>query len=150
MDFNQNDRVVVTKGKHEGQSGTIVKVFPASLPIVGNKEWDVKLDNADTHRFFYDDIKPEDLEPNKIEKSIQNITEKMKQASSLPEEMKKELPTHIDYVGDALTKNKNRKRADIEYTYVKSNLTRLSEEGKLSHDLMESIRIDLEKIYGAL
>jgi hypothetical protein len=139
--FKEGDRIVVQQDEYKDQHGKIVKEIVSG----GWNEYEVKLDNGVNDKFRGFHIKHEDLNSNEISALIKNIKEEIEHTSRLEQEMKTELPTHIGYVEDALTSN-NKSRAEIEYTYVKSNLERLSKEENSLQDWMESIRIDFDKI----
>ena len=143
--FDKDDRVVVKEGEHKNQHGKIVSEEVG----FGWNNYKVALDNDVTVKLSVLEIENEDSLSDEIWAAIKNITKEIKQASSLPQEMKTELPTHIGYAEDAL-RSKNKSRAEIEYQYIKNNLERLSKEKVLSQDWMQYIRIDFEKIYGAI
>ncbi|WP_414623840.1 hypothetical protein [Calothrix sp. CCY 0018] len=147
--YNKGERVVVLQDEYRNQHGKINSEMLVNNFGLRNK-YRVKLDNGNIDEFFTSDIEDEDLGYAQISEIIENITKKVNQvASKLPGEMKTELPTHIGYLENALL-SKDKPMAITEYSYVTSNLKRLSEQNILSPDFTESTRIDFEKIDGAI
>ncbi len=109
--------------------------------------YEVELDSEGKRRFFYSDIKHEDLRFSQIPqiRNLDSVSSKLaKILTKLPEDMQRELPIHIGYLKDYLLSQKY-SRASIERDYVKNNIHLLMEENNLRSDL-ESILSDFEEI----
>ena len=148
MAFSENDRIVVIeKGQYEGKHGSIIEIIPPIMFPGAREMYEVELESEGKRRFFYSDIKHEDLRFSQIPqiRNLDSVSSKLaKIFTKLPEDMQRELHIHIGYLKVFLLSHKY-SRSRIERDYVKNNIHLLMEENNLRSDL-ESILSDFEEI----
>ncbi|RCJ20248.1 hypothetical protein A6S26_05865 [Nostoc sp. ATCC 43529] len=138
-----NDRVVVNDGEHRNKHG---KVIGGTIYGLIERTYPVQLDNNDNSKIPEAFLEYENLRSDELTEQITNVRVQVnKVADQLPGETGKELPNHLQYLGDAIA-SKDKEWAGREYNYVAKNLEAASQRGFITKEWMETIRIPFEKL----
>lgn len=143
--FQEGNRVIVNGLFGSRGHGRVKSITEMQIRNV-----EVSLDSGGTEWHAEDGLSDEQLTDEEVRTQIKKVTNRVDKVSpQLPGEMRKELPNHLRYLGDAQVSN-DKEKAVRECKYVADNLEEMSRDGFVTEDWWENTKISLEKIHWAI
>ncbi len=148
-ELKPGSRVVVTGGRYNRKSGKITGTSDQFIPPLFGKILLVDLDEGGEEEIPIDDLSVEKLSPQQVVAEIQKVKNRVNKISNLPENLRTELPTHLEYLEkEAQASNPNKTKANGNYQYIFGELQSLSQDESFEpKSWWKDVRISLDKIH---
>ncbi|MBW4593846.1 MAG: hypothetical protein KME46_13260 [Brasilonema angustatum HA4187-MV1] len=144
--FKPGDRVFVKSGSYKDQHGKVT----GETQGLFFKKVSVKLDKSGKEEILEGDLLHENLETDEVDATIKNVEKHFNEVlPKLPEptggQMKKEIPTHLGYLKNALN-SKHKHRANQESTYLVGAIPSIRETESIPKEWGKDLEIGLDRI----
>ncbi|MBP5972193.1 S24/S26 family peptidase [Brasilonema sp. CT11] len=144
--FKPGDRVFVKSGSYKDQHGKVT----GETQGLFFKKVSVKLDESGKEEILEGDLLHEKLEAHEVNAEIEKVDKHFKEVlPKLPEptggQMKKEIPTHLVYLKNALN-SKQKHRANQESTYLVGAIPSIRETESIPKEWGKDLEIGLDRI----